>query len=829
MKCNHLFLVFFSIFFYSSLSFAAMSTSGGAGGTLLCTTGYTTLTSNLLMIEGANGDIGAQAGVTIILTIPAGFEFNPGVGTVNASSGDLNTMSIVVAATKITITLTATAPINTKDSIIISGIQVKATATVPTIFNIRRLDADDGTAAAITGITNTTDLFTAFSQGTTLAYTSCTTTQTNTSNIVIPSTSKQIIGVQIVASGDCGTLDATSFTFNTTNCDNPATNVTNAKLWYTSTSSTFATTTQVGPTFVGPSGSFDIVGTQALVTGTNYFWLTYDIPGGANSGDSVDAECTALTVGIARVPTVTAPDGARPLGITTVNSLQDGAWNVAATWDCACTPTSGNNVIINTTHDITDAGADMSVNNLTISGTGTFTVGAFTLSIYGTGPALGSSLITSCATSLAIEDNGGAVQFVFPTVTSIIKKLTMNRATGATSDHDIDLDNCVPADSIVLVLTNGILEFTGTGMLYMASAAIQRMIACSDASHVDGKVQRVTTANDDEFYVFPVGDGGVSRKFAIASPGSAQDVQFFYTLPVNYDCLAAGLPGGVIPDYYWIHDRIGAGNPQRRLYYEYTDFGLTAAERADGTLSFSDGEHDVIPNGPACADASSKWGSSTGGVTVNDAGKYIQHTVANASNNKYWTWGSTGTAINLPIKLLSFNARPEKNKIKLSWSTASEINNDFFTIERSADNENFEEIIKEKGAGNSNQVINYKALDEYPLPGIAYYRLKQTDFDGKFVYSDLLAVDSKLKGTLKVYPNPSNGNNTYVSFTGRRNEEILVVVYDIMGRTNFSKVLIVEDGKGLVAIDPSQKLTPGVYLVVASSETSIFNQKLTVK
>jgi hypothetical protein len=146
-----------------------------------------------------------------------------------------------------------------------------------------------------------------------MTYVSSTTTQANVSNVSIGTTNQQVIGIEIVTTGTLTPLDVSMFTLNTNGTTAPLTDITNAKLWYTGTSSTFATSTQYGSTVAAPNGSFNITGSQALSTGTNYFWLTYDVPCGAVLSNVVDAECNLVVVGEAQVPTVQAPAGTRTI------------------------------------------------------------------------------------------------------------------------------------------------------------------------------------------------------------------------------------------------------------------------------------------------------------------------------------------------------------------------------------------------------------------------------------------------------------------------------------------------------------------------------------
>jgi hypothetical protein len=148
--------------------------------------------------------------------------------------------------------------------------------------------------------------------GTPMTYNSSTTTQ-NTNLVPRGGVNQHIIGIQVVTDGNLLPIGVTQFNLNTTGTTNTA-DISNAKIFYTGTSSVFAATNQFGSTFPSPSGSYNITGSQTLAPGTNYFWLTYDIPGGATIGNFADAECTSITVdGTPRTPTVTAPAGAREI------------------------------------------------------------------------------------------------------------------------------------------------------------------------------------------------------------------------------------------------------------------------------------------------------------------------------------------------------------------------------------------------------------------------------------------------------------------------------------------------------------------------------------
>ena len=106
----------------------------------------------------------------------------------------------------------------------------------------------------------------------------------------------------------------------------------------------------------------------------------------------------------------------------------------------------------------------------------------------------------------------------------------------------------------------------------------------------------------------------------------------------------------------------------------------------------------------------------------------------------------------LPIELLSFNAKEIENQIRLDWITASELNNDFFTIERSFDGLTFSELTKIPGNGTTSSFNEYFYLDKNPQVGLNYYRLRQTDFNGDFTYSKIRSAKIKSNVQIRVFP-----------------------------------------------------------------------------
>jgi len=197
--------------------------------------------------------------------------------------------------------------------------------------------------------------------------------------------------------------------------------------------------------------------------------------------------------------------------------------------------------------------------------------------------------------------------------------------------------------------------------------------------------------------------------------------------------------------------------------------------------------------------------------------------------NHDFTGGGTAS---LPIELVEFKAKEMNNQIVINWSTASEVNNDFFTIDRSADGMHFEQFQLVTAVGNSSSLQEYTIYDDAMLSGTIFYRLKQTDYNGAYQYFPMVSVNrAELETEFTVYPNPVNcGDDIFIQMkNGDKDNETLVILFDLFGKELYSKVLICESGGVLTAIDPAHKLAPGLYFIVGSSRDEVFNQKLVIR
>ncbi|HTL82596.1 MAG TPA: FG-GAP-like repeat-containing protein [Bacteroidia bacterium] len=199
-------------------------------------------------------------------------------------------------------------------------------------------------------------------------------------------------------------------------------------------------------------------------------------------------------------------------------------------------------------------------------------------------------------------------------------------------------------------------------------------------------------------------------------------------------------------------------------------------------------------------------------------GDYLEFTISSFS--EFWIHGQAGV---LPIELLNFDAVANNDHVDLNWSTATETDNHFFTIEKTRDGNSYETVDVVQGAGNSTTQLNYSATDPNPYPGTSYYRLKQTDFNGHFTYSELRPVTFMSDASVfSVYPNPSNGTFN-LNCPGTEDDLLQLNIFDVAGQLIMSK-----SGSRAELDRETFQLAQGVYSVQVILGEQKFHQSLIV-
>ena len=239
----------------------------------------------------------------------------------------------------------------------------------------------------------------------------------------------------------------------------------------------------------------------------------------------------------------------------------------------------------------------------------------------------------------------------------------------------------------------------------------------------------------------------------------------------------------------------------------------------DGSLNFQTGKKMKLPcDSKVEISASGFMGVGGGG----GASTYLE-----ICADEVWNAGmgdidgtTIGTTTILNITLTYFDAVLSNGSVNLEWTTISELNNDYFIVQRSEDGMNWMDLAEVDGAGNSSVELNYSVLDVKPLLGISYYRLQQFDFDGDTETFDPLAVnnsDALIDKEIIIFPSPSGGTQITIYLNDYDADHANIRIHGLNGQVMFDRELTVSDGN-LVVIPLNKQLAAGMYVISANAE-----------
>jgi surface protein len=185
-------------------------------------------------------------------------------------------------------------------------------------------------------------------------------------------------------------------------------------------------------------------------------------------------------------------------------------------------------------------------------------------------------------------------------------------------------------------------------------------------------------------------------------------------------------------------------------------------------------------------------------------------------NTHGWVISNDAKNCPLPINLLDFNAKLVESKVELDWTTSSEINNDHFMVQRSLDGHSWEDLQKIAGAGNSNSQIDYFSLDQNPLEGKSFYRIQQTDHNGKSTFSEMRIIHnnglSNFENLVTLFPNPARD---FVTIKDLKNTSS-IKIFNELGQEIFIHPVLLNSESVLLDIS---ELATGTYHVKAEDQT----------
>jgi Secretion system C-terminal sorting domain len=392
------------------------------------------------------------------------------------------------------------------------------------------------------------------------------------------------------------------------------------------------------------------------------------------------------------------------------------------------------------------------LNNLSITGAAILSAGANTINLAGNWSNWGTGGFTESTST--VNFNGGSLQTITtPAGENFTNVIVNNSAAG------IQLANAV-AIATSLTMTQGNIDLNSNTFTLGTSALLPGTLNRTLGTIINtGSFTRwfakSTIAAGTVAGLFPMGTATDYRPFNVSvptAPTTGGTITVAYTdattntttsfpdgtdiimvrKDLNWGSSASGLVGGTY--------NLGISGTGYGIIGNVTDLRLTLAGSVTGLPGINAG-------------------------TVTDPQVNRTGITAASLTNTFFLGSINSTSSPLPITLILFTAVPVNGQVKIEWETAAEVNNDYFTIQRSGNSNSWEDLKKVDGSGNKSTDTKYTAFDPSPYSGLSYYRLKQTDFDGKNSYSIIRQVNFDSAVTLMVYPNPAS-DHVYINGSG---------------------------------------------------------------
>lgn len=381
-----------------------------------------------------------------------------------------------------------------------------------------------------------------------------------------------------------------------------------------------------------------------------------------------------------------------------------------------------------------------------------------------------------------------------------------------------------------LTLTDGNIG-TGANMLIITNTSGEAVNGHSANSYVVGTLRRYIASASTQSYDFPLGYG---------APNQYYWARIISDLMVGPTYLTASF--GAIPEQERnqsilvpIENATYTSLQQEGIWTIDPDIQPIAGwyNIVVGTQNFSgliDNLFRVIkrPTGSGIE----SWGSGGGLLSaLNAADRLVENGTATVWNlTSFSEFGvAQGAGQGLPIDLLDFTATVEGSRVRLDWTVSMEINNDYFTIERSLDGVEFTPVGTVKGGGNHSIEKKYQTYDENPELGLSYYRLKQTDFDGKWKTFDMVSVmmTSVASTSFDVFPNPNKG--TFTINLDTPFDQTNVMIMNNMGQMVYYSELLNTSGKTKTQLNLGEVLATGIYFIRVDSGKDTYIKQMIVE
>ncbi|QSE96286.1 T9SS type A sorting domain-containing protein [Fulvivirga lutea] len=395
--------------------------------------------------------------------------------------------------------------------------------------------------------------------------------------------------------------------------------------------------------------------------------------------------------------------------------------------------------------------------------------------------------------------------------------------TGASSIYRLQVNNSAGINiqsgsveiSNLLILSNGIIVTNGNSLLINSTGGIAPSIGRLN-SYINGRLSIVVNGSED----FPIGSSTQWRPISVNSAsvgGLTWEAEYFQRNPTADPLVDNLTPTNssiqtISSGEYW---KISDGNVAASGVTARVGLSWGAASDVSTVLAEREELEVMIWN-----DALSSWdnldGTSFSSGHTQSEGRFVA-----VSNNSFseqiFTLGSTTANNPLPVTLVSFDGMLTDESVLLKWKTSTEINNDYFELQRSANGLDYETLAVIQGNGNSTRLIEYTYSDVKPMAGNNYYRLKQVDFDGKVTIDHRVVlveyIPQNFTLLFNVYPNPTSENNINVRVTANQDVPVRLELFDLFGKKVFSNEYSSSELYDDIKVQPTEQLNQGIYII----------------
>jgi len=358
-----------------------------------------------------------------------------------------------------------------------------------------------------------------------------------------------------------------------------------------------------------------------------------------------------------------------------------------------------------------------------------------------------------------------------------------------------------------LDLSSGCIDLNGNDLVLGSSSQDAVISGQSTNSYIIGWkgsengniIQHTNLTGVD--YVFPIGDETEYTPIQV----------HLNSAMLNNASISVSLRGLAHPEKgtsttylnrYWIVEPSGISNPIYEVEYQFAGTDVTGDPASLYPAKYNSG------GWQSCQESNANARIGNGSVNAST------YTLSWSGINSFSEFSAYGNGSPLPVELLTFQAEPGDGLVSIHWLTATEINNDYFMVQRSSDAHNFTDIEKVNGAGNTSLVKTYQSFDKKPLEGISYYRLKQVDYNGSVSYSAIVSVKFNPDEYLQIeeiHPQP-NQQSIRFRLSNPATNQADVVILDAGGRFVYQsrQGQVQKDWQGTLNLGDLPK---GVYLI----------------